>query len=263
MTTTVLITGASSGLGEGMAREFAARGYRLALCARRLDKLQALARELFQRYPGCLVCIRELDVNDARRVQQVFCEFQREFGVIDRVIVNAGVGGASALGTGNVQDTVQVAQTNFVGAVIQCDAAMRIFRQQGHGHLVALSSVSAVRGMPGAMATYSASKAGVALLAEALRNEMRGLHLPIKVTTLMPGFINTPLNAHHASKPFAVDVSTGCKGLVEAIEREVAVAYVSAWPWRWIATVLRHLPASRLPGAGIAPPSKQHATPTH
>lgn len=249
MIPTVLITGASSGLGEGMAREFAAKGYRLALCARRLDKLESLTRELLQRHPGCLVSIRELDVTDASRVQKVFEAFRSEFGHIDRVIVNAGVGGASALGTGDVFDAVHVAQTNFVGAVIQCDAAMRIFRRQGHGHLVTLSSVSAVRGMPGAMATYSASKAGVAVLSEALRNEMKALALPIKVTTLMPGFIHTALNAQHASKPFAVDVVTGCKALIQAIEREPELAYVPSWPWRLVAQLLKWLPASRLPGA--------------
>lgn len=245
----ILITGASSGLGEGMAREFARRGYDLALCARRVDRLQALAKELQRQYPGIRISVREVDVNDAPQVAQAFDEFSRTFGHIERIIVNAGRGGASPLGTGDVNSALQVAQTNFVGAVAQCDAAMRVFRQQGSGHLVVLSSVSAVRGMPGGMATYAASKAGVATLAEGLRNEMKAAGLPIRVTTLMPGFIHTAINAHQSSKPFAVDVATGCKQLVNAIEAQPDVAIVPRWPWRLIAKVLRWLPASRLPGA--------------
>lgn len=245
----ILITGASSGLGEGMAREFARRGHDLALCARRLDRLQMLAKELQRQHTGIRISIREVDVNDARQVSQAFDEFSRTFGHIERVIVNAGRGGAAPLGTGDVTSALQVAQTNFVGAVAQCDAAMRVFRKQGSGHLVVLSSVSAVRGMPGGMATYAASKAGVATLAEGLRNEMKAAGLPIQVTTLMPGFIHTALNAHQTSKPFAVDIDTGCRALVNAIEAQPDVAIVPRWPWRLIAKVLRWLPASRLPGA--------------
>lgn len=253
----ILITGASSGLGEGMAREFARRGHDLALCARRLDRLQALAKELQRKHTGIRISIREVDVNDARQVAQAFDEFSRTFGQIERIIVNAGRGGAAPLGTGDVTSALQVAQTNFVGAVAQCDAAMRVFRKQGFGHLVVLSSVSAVRGMPGGMATYAASKAGVATLAEGLRNEMKAAGLPIRVTTLMPGFIHTALNAHQTSKPFAVDVEAGCHALVNAIEAQPDVAIVPRWPWRLIAKVLRWLPASRLPGAPAPLPSNR------
>jgi short-subunit dehydrogenase len=245
----ILITGASSGLGEGMAREFALRGHDLALCARRMDKLQALAKALQQQHTGIRISVREVDVNDAQQVAQAFDAFSRTFGHIDRIVVNAGRGGAEALGTGDVSAALQVAQTNFVGAVAQCDAAMRLFRQQGCGHLVVLSSVSAVRGMPGGMATYAASKAGIATLAEGLRNEMKAAGLPIHVTTLMPGFIHTAINAHQPNKPFAVDVATGCRALVNAIESQADVAIAPYWPWRIVAAVLRWLPASRLPGA--------------
>lgn len=249
----IVITGASSGLGEGMAREFAERGRDLALCARRVDQLEALANELRRAHPQQRFLVRQLDVNDAPQVHAAFNEFRQIFGRLDRVIVNAGRGGASRLGEGDVMDAIDVARTNFIGAIAQCDAAMRIFRHQGFGHLVTLSSVSAVRGMPGPMATYSASKAAVAVLSEALRNEMKAGASAIRVTTLMPGFIHTALNAHQASKPFAVDVQTGCRALVKAIEQEPDVAYVPGWPWALIARVLRILPPTKLPGAQPAP----------
>lgn len=247
-----------------MARAFAARGRHLALCARRIDRLEALAKELREAYPKQQFLTRALDVNNAPDVAQAFNDFRQSFGRLDRVIVNAGRGGAARLGEGNVQEAIGVAQTNFVGALAQCDAAMRIFRQQGFGHLVTLSSVSAVRGMPGPMATYSASKAAVAVLSEALRNEMKVVHSPIRITTLMPGFIHTDLNANQVHKPFAVDIATGCRALVKAIESEADVAYVPAWPWALVAKVLQLLPAGMLPGAksSHATASPSSSTPT-
>lgn len=252
----IVITGASSGLGEGMARIFASMGRDVALCARRGDALIRLRDELSQRHPQQHFEARTLDVTQATDVAQVFLDLHRTYGQIDRVIVNAGRGGAHRIGEGDVNESMAVAQTNVLGAIAQCDAAMRIFRRQGHGHLVTLSSVSAVRGMPGPMAVYSASKAAVATLSQALRNELQTTGSAIRVTTLMPGFIHTALNAHQAKKPFAVDVHTGCLALVRAIEREPASASVPAWPWTLIVHVLRWLPARWLPGAGT--PSSPH-----
>src|SRR5690606_29568413 len=92
MRRTILITGASSGLGEGMAREFAAMGRQLALCARRIERLEALKRELEAAHPACRVSVRALDVNDHDAVFRVFEAFAAELGGLDRIIVNAGIG---------------------------------------------------------------------------------------------------------------------------------------------------------------------------
>ena len=86
----ILITGASSGLGAGMARQFAAKGRDLALCARRLDNLEELKAELTAQYPGVTVAIAALDVNDHDQVPKVFDELSDQLGGIDCVIVNAG-----------------------------------------------------------------------------------------------------------------------------------------------------------------------------
>lgn len=88
----ILITGASSGLGAGMAREFAARGRNLALAARRVERLEELRDELLAAYPGITVSVRALDVNKHDDVFTVFREFDEELGGLDRVIVNAGLG---------------------------------------------------------------------------------------------------------------------------------------------------------------------------
>ncbi|TLF77453.1 SDR family oxidoreductase [Nocardia cyriacigeorgica] len=239
----ILITGASSGLGMGLAREFAARGATLALCARRTDRLDALAAELTSAHPGCRVFVRQLDVNDHAAVTEVFDAFATDLGGVDRVIVNAGIGKGKALGTGGFDENLATLETNLVAGLAQIEAAMTIFRAQQRGHLVVMSSMSAFRGMRRAMTTYAASKAGLAMLAEGLRAELSG-RSPITVSTIYPGYIRTELNEQVTNAPFMVDADTGCRALAKAIEKEPATAVVPAWPWAPIGVAMRTLPLS-------------------
>lgn len=238
----ILITGASSGLGAGMAREFARMGRNLALCARRMDRVDELKRELLAAHPGIKVVARELDVNDYDQVFAVFKAFRDDLGSLDRVIVNAGMGKGASLGTGYFRANRQTAETNFVAALAQCEAAMEIFRAQNAGHLVAIASVAANRGMPRAQTVYAATKAALSTLAEGLRLDLAGT--PIKVTTLYPGYIRSEINEKLKHTPFMVDTETGCRAMVAAIESEVARASVPRWPWGLIGWALRNLPAS-------------------
>lgn len=239
---TILITGASSGLGMGMAREFAQRGYNLALCARTVSKLETIQAELLQAQPDIQVSIKALDVDDHESVFTVFRAFQQEFGQIDRVLVNAGIGKGGPIGTGLFWANKQTAITNFVSALAQCEAAMEIFREQNAGHLVVISSVSAYRGMRGNITTYAATKAAVATLADGIRMEMMGK--PIKVSTIYPGYIKTPINEDIDNAPFRVDLKTGCEKMVNAIEAEVEEASVPGWPWKPVGWAMRNLPLS-------------------
>jgi len=145
----ILITGASSGLGEGMAREWAAKGCNLALCARRADKLEFLQRELQQAYPNIRVLVRGLDVCNYEQVFEVFRGFKDELGSLDRVVVNAGIGSSQPIGRGHFAANRHTVETNVIGAIAQSEAAMEIFREQNSGHLVLMSSVSAIRGFRG------------------------------------------------------------------------------------------------------------------
>ena len=193
MRKTILITGASSGLGEGMAREYAKRGHNLALCARRLENLENLKSECESLNAATRVEIRSLDVNDHDAVFSVFHEFEARFGKIDRIVVNAGMGKGASVGTGYFEANKQTAMTNFVAALAQCEAAMEIFRKQNDGHLVTKSSISAVRGFRRALNVYAATKAGLTSLTEGIRIDV--MKTPIKVTTVHPGFIRTDINA--------------------------------------------------------------------
>ena len=119
MADTILITGASSGLGAEMARQFATLGYDLALCARRMENLVDLKREILAAHPDRRVEIRGLDVTDDDAVFEVFGAFRDDFGTIERVIVNAGLGKGQPIGTGRYDANRATAMTNFVAALAQ------------------------------------------------------------------------------------------------------------------------------------------------
>ena len=242
---TTLITGASSGLGAEMARQLAARGEDLALCARRTERLEGLREEITTAYPERTVSLAALDVTDDDAVFRVFSDFRAEFGTIDRIIINAGLGKGAPIGKGGYAANKATAMTNFVAALAQCEAAMEIFRDQRYGHLVMISSMSAFRGMPGAMTTYAATKAGVAALAEGIRHELVSKpNLDIDVSVIYPGYIRSEMNEHVAKTPFMVDTETGVAAMVAAIEKRSAHARVPSWPWKPMGTAMRHLPLS-------------------
>ncbi|MDD9348396.1 SDR family oxidoreductase [Mumia sp.] len=244
MRKTILITGASSGIGAGMARVWAAKGHDLALTARRVDRLEALKAELEAAHPSIRVVVHALDVNDHEQVFSVFKAAAGDLGGLDRVVVNAGLGKGARIGTGKFEANRETAETNFVAALAQCEAAMEHFYARRAGHLVVVSSVSAMRGMPSSMTTYSATKAGLAQLAEGIRSDLvnRKGH-DIAVTTVFPGYIASEMNDKVEQKPKGmVDTITGSKALVEAIDSEKPERIVPPWPWRPIALVLRKAP---------------------
>jgi short-subunit dehydrogenase len=239
----ILITGASAGLGERMAHEFAARGRNLALCARRVDRLEAVREELLAAHPGITVSVRALDVNDHEAVFEVFRAFDREFdglGGLDRVVVNAGGGKGRAVGTGGFADNAASATINFVAALAQCEAAVELFRARNAGHLVMISSMSAIRGLPRHMTTYGAAKAGAAALAEGIRADLRAT--PIRVSTVYPGYIVSEGNPPNPKNRLMVSTEKGVAAIVRAIERERAGAMVPAWPWIPLGFLMRRAP---------------------
>ncbi|OBJ90358.1 short chain dehydrogenase [Mycobacterium sp. 1165196.3] len=236
----ILITGASSGLGAGMARAFAAKGRDLALCARRTDRLDELKAELSQKHPGINIAVAALDVNDHEAVPKVFAELSDELGGIDRIVVNAGIGKGAKLGSGKLWANKATIETNLVSALVQIEAALEMFNKNGSGHLVLISSVLGNTGVPGVKAAYCASKAGLTSLGESLRAEYsKG---PIRVTVIEPGYIESEMTAKSGSTMLMVDNETGVKALVGAIEREPGRAVVPRWPWAPLVQLMRVLP---------------------
>jgi short-subunit dehydrogenase len=236
----ILITGASSGLGAGMARAFAAKGRDLALCARRVDRLDELKAELGQRHPNITIAAAALDVNDHDQVPKVFAELCGELGGIDRIIVNAGIGKGAPLGSGKLWANKATIETNLVSALVQIETALTMFKAAGSGHLVLISSVLGNKGVPGVKAAYAASKAGVTSLGESLRAEYASG--PIKVTVVEPGYIESEMTGKSNTTMLMVDNETGVRHLVKAIERESGRAIVPGWPWIPLVALMRILP---------------------
>jgi short-subunit dehydrogenase len=240
----ILITGASSGLGKGMAIEFAKMGRNLALCARRMENLENLKQELLAINPDIKVFIRSLDVDNHEQVFEVIKTFAEDMGTLDRIIVNAGIGKGASIGTGYFYANKQTAETNFVSALAQCEAAMEVLRKQNAGHLVTISSMSAIRGARRAITVYAATKAGLSSMSEGIRIDV--MNTPIEVTTIHPGFIRTEINEKVKKVPFMVDLETGCKAMVKDIEKEVANSFVPKWPWGLFRYLARIAPLSML-----------------
>ncbi len=242
MPQTILITGASAGIGRQLALAFAQRGYQLALAARRVESLSELKAQLATQYPGLRVEIAALDVNQLDTVAPVLEGFASQFGALDIIVANAGIGdGGGMIGTGGFVRDAAVIQTNVLGAMATIDAAVAIFRRQRRGQVVAIASVAAARGLPGAGA-YSTSKAAIAVYADTARSELHGSG--IKVTTLYPGYIDTAINNRMRSRPFLVTLEDGAERIAKLIERGVQEAAVPGFPWAIAMWLLKRLPTA-------------------
>jgi short-subunit dehydrogenase len=238
----VFLTGASAGIGEAMARAFAKRGYSLALTARRVDRLETLATEL--RGAGSpKVFVHALDVTDYESVPRVMAAAAETLGGLDIVVANSGIGGPAPVGRGAFEQARRVIETNLLGAMATVDAAVELFYRQGRGHIVGVTSVAAVRGLP-MQGAYSASKSGLSRYLQGVRAEVGSN--PIYVTELAPGFIDTEINRNMKSRPFVVSAAKGAETMVKLIESRTGFAYVPRMPWTPLAQLLKVLPSRLL-----------------
>ena len=238
----MLITGASAGIGAGLACEFARRGYGLAIAARRLDRLDALAPQLLAAGAARVVTIA-LDVADTDAIGPAVQRAAAELGRLDVIVANAGVGPLTPTGRGKLPLMRETLNVNLVGAIATIEAALPIFRAQGSGQVVGVTSVAGSTGLPGFGAS-SASKAGLHRYLQSLRAELRGT--PVVVTELAPGFIDTDINRDKGARPFLIDVDRGAAIMARMIERQVGRRWVPVLPWTIIAQLLKILPAALL-----------------
>jgi NAD(P)-dependent dehydrogenase (short-subunit alcohol dehydrogenase family) len=226
-----------------LALELAGRGYDLFLTARRLDALEQVRADIAGANPARRVEVRQLDVTDDADVATAIAEAAEKLGRCDIVVANAGLGSSPRVGEGGMERNRLIVETNLIGAMATIDAAVALFRRQGGGQVVGVSSVAGVRGLPGS-ASYSASKAGVAVYLESVRAET--YREPITVTTIAPGYIDTPMNQDMKSRPFLIDVEKGARITADLIERGVGYSTVPRLPWTVAKPLLRVLPTSWL-----------------
>ncbi len=234
----VLITGASSGIGQALAARYGAAGWRLALMARRGEPMQAWVRA--QGLDASRVAIHVVDVADLEAMAQAARRCLLEQGLPDVVIANAGIShGVDPAEAGDLAVLRETLAVNVVGLAATFQPFIEGMRRRGSGTLVGVASVAAVRGLPGHGA-YSASKAAAVAYCESLRADCRAHG--VRVVTLLPGYVATPLTARN---PFPMPFLLSAEAFAERAYRAIATGSsyrVIPWPMAVVAMLLRLLP---------------------
>jgi len=247
---TVFLTGASSGLGEAVARHYAGKGAILGLVARRQAELDRVAASL----GPATVATYAADVRDASAMTAAGRDFVARHGVPDIVIANAGVSrGTLAEHAEDLAAFREVFDTNVLGIVHTFHPFLAPMREAKRGTLVGIASVAGFRGLPGA-AAYSASKAAAMTLLESLRVELRGSG--VSVVTIAPGYVATPMTERNPYRmPFLMDPKRAAASMARAIARRKRF-HVMPWPMALVGRVLRMLPRSLYDAAFAKAPRK-------
>src|SRR5687768_8527070 len=228
---TVMITGASSGIGKGLALELASRGAKLGLLARRQNLLDEVVNVV--RLRGGKAFAIAADVRDADAMKASADRIRAELGPVDIMIANAGIGTSDHISQLNPIHAANVISINVLGAANSVAAVVSQMVERGKGQLVAISSLAAYRGLP-LSAAYCASKAAMSAYFESVRIDLRGTG--VGVTIIHPGFIKTPLTAgREAHMPYLMELDDAVLKIVSAIEKgKKSIAF----PWQ-LATVVR------------------------
>ena len=227
----VMITGASSGIGRGLAIEIAARGANVGLVARRAGVTDEVVREI--EAAGGKAVASPADVQSEDSIRVAAEKLRASLGAIDVLIANAGIGPTRDAADFSAEEVSDVINVNVIGASNSVAAVIPEMVARGSGQLVAISSLAAYRGLPRS-AAYCASKAAVSAFFESLRLDLepRG----IDVTIIHPGFIKTPLTAGRESQmPFLMELDDAVGKMVRAIEKR-RKSY--SFPWQ-LATIVR------------------------
>jgi short-subunit dehydrogenase len=240
----VCITGASSGIGRALAAAFAREGARVGVLARREDRLRELCEEI--RAAGGTAEFAVADASDRIATREAIRSLSARLGPCDILVANAGVGATNTATDLNVDAAEKVIRTNLLGPMYAFEAVLPEMLSRRTGHLVAVSSVAAFKGLPTA-AAYCASKAGLNAYMESLRISLRSKK--IAVTTICPGFVRTEMTEKQ-KMIWVLEPEVAAQKIVRAIERRKKV-YCFPKRMRGLIELTRWLPdrvlARRIP----------------
>ncbi len=237
MAAVTLITGAGSGIGRALALALPPLGYAIAALDLHTDPLRSLAAEIEQAGGRCAWAVG--DVTDAAGLQESVRGLEAQLGPVDLLIASAGVGIETSGLDYRADDMAKVLNVNLLGVSHSIAAVLPGMVQRRRGHLVALSSVASVRGLP-KMLAYCASKAGVNAIMDGLRVELKpvGVH----VTTVCPGWVRTPMTAPlHGKLDHLMEVEEAAREIIWAI-RTKAAYHMFPRGMRWRSLLLRLMP---------------------
>lgn len=227
-----IVIGASSGIGRSLAGILAAKGYRVGITGRRIGELESLRKQ----YPDRMHALR-MDVQAIESLESACEALANEMGGIDMVVITAGIGVPNR--DLDFQKEYDVIRTNVTGFTCIADWAMRRFKEQGHGHLVNISSIASHMGS-GHAPCYNATKAYQVRYLEGLRLNADKCRLPIHVTDIRPGFVDTDMAK--GSKVFWMATpEKAATQIAAAIRRKRRVAYVTR-RWALVSWILRCSP---------------------
>ncbi|MGH2442216.1 MAG: SDR family NAD(P)-dependent oxidoreductase [Chloroflexota bacterium] len=236
-----IVVGASSGIGEAIARVLGAAGTRVVLVARREQLLRSIAASINASVRGELAFPLIADVRDAGSAAGAFQEATTILGGLDLVVYAAGIQPPVGPGEYPTAMDVPVIETNVLGAIAWLNEAAFRFARAGSGTIIGISSVAGDRGRVGSP-VYNASKAALDSYLESLHNRLARLH--VTVVTAKPGFVQTALLEAAGSPRFPPPISPerAAREILRAAASGKRLVYVPSW-WRWIMMIIRHIPS--------------------
>ncbi len=234
-----LVIGASSGIGAAVARRLAADGTRVALVARRRDRLEKLTALINTTAGEDQAMCRVHDVRDTGEAAELFQTIARDLGGLDLVVYAAGIMHPVAFDEFNVGKDLETIDVNLRGAIAWLDPAAERFSRLGGGTIIGIGSVAGDRGRSGNPA-YCTAKAGLHTYLEALRN--RVARDGVKVVTIKPGFVDTAMTRGLDGLFWLISADRAAEIILLKARRGAVVAYVPA-RWRWVMLVIRSIPS--------------------
>ena len=236
MTKKVFIMGASTGIGKALATHYADQDTILGLAARRVDLLEDVAREC--RNDNAKTYVFKVDVNDEENCSIAANEFIGITGGIDIVIANSGMGSNDDLLSGSSERINKILSTNILGVTNTIIPFLPTMKNQNSGTIVGISSVASFIPLPN-RGGYSSSKVAVRRLFDSWRPTLK--EYGIKVVTICPGFIDTPMTERIKFKPFLKDADNAAIAFAKAIEKGEKT-YVYPWQMRWLVRLVKLIP---------------------
>lgn len=237
---TVVITGASAGIGRALALEFAARGCRLGLLGRRRDALDEVQREITALGAPTPVTVT-LDVDDVEAIKPTLDRLFAQLDTVDVFIANAGINAFTRVGAGDLATERRVLQTNVVGAIACIDAAAAYFIARRVGHVVGISSLASMIAAP-TQGAYCASKAALSAYLRVARIELS--RHGVRVSNVMPGFVVTDIMPNIGKYPFAIPAPQAAREIADSIDAGKHEIIVPGFPWKLFRPFFRLIPDS-------------------
>ncbi|MFL5328442.1 MAG: SDR family NAD(P)-dependent oxidoreductase [Gemmataceae bacterium] len=237
VTRVAIVTGASSGIGAACARQLASAGWSVGLVARRADVLAELVAEI--KSNGGIAAAALADIAEREPTLRAIAKLEADLGPADLLIANAGVGTPTLLEPMNTPQIERMIRVNLLGVIYSIEGVLSGMLKRGRGHLVAISSLGAYKGLPGESA-YCASKMAVNVYMEGLRIQLR--RRGVAVTTICPGFVKTPMtDVNPFPMPWLMDADRAAALILRAIRRRRKV-YNFPWQTSLLMKLTRWLP---------------------